>query len=57
MPKDDPMVRFMLSSRKDIFADYTQEGFEQAFGRRFSIRDRLAVAETKRTLYLLERRD
>jgi ribosomal protein L11 methylase PrmA len=32
VPKDDPMVKLMLSQREDVFADYGMSGFIQAIG-------------------------
>jgi SAM-dependent methyltransferase len=55
VPKDDPMVRRLLGSRRDVFADYTQDGFERAFGTRFRIVARAPIADSTRVLYRLER--
>ncbi len=33
VPKDDPTVRLMLTSREDIFHDYSEENFSAALGR------------------------
>ena len=53
VPKDDPMVRRLLASREDVFADYTAEQFEAAVSRWFTIEQREAVRGSQRTLYLL----
>jgi ribosomal protein L11 methylase PrmA len=53
VPKSDPQVQRLLVSRKDVFADYTQETFENEFLRYFVLRERHAVADTGRTLYFL----
>ncbi|HST62962.1 MAG TPA: class I SAM-dependent methyltransferase, partial [Longimicrobium sp.] len=37
VPKDDEQVQRLLRSRRDIFADYTREGFEAAFATRFRV--------------------
>ena len=55
VPKDDPMVRRLLGSRRDVFADYSQDGFERAFGTRFRIVARVPIADSTRVLYRLER--
>jgi SAM-dependent methyltransferase len=55
VPKDDPMVRRLLASRRDVFPDYSQEGFELAFRRRFRIIGRVAIMGSTRVLYCLER--
>jgi hypothetical protein len=56
VPKDDVRVRQLLSSRADIFPDYTVEGFEEAFSSAFDIVRREPVADSSRLLYLLQRR-
>lgn len=56
VPKADSQVQKLLVSREDIFPGYTREGFEEAFGRCFRIREAVPVRESERILYLLERR-
>lgn len=56
VPKSDSQVQRLLASREDIFPDYTREGFEAAFGRRFKIHAVEPVRESERHLYLMERR-
>lgn len=56
VPKSDSQVQKLLSSRKDIFPNYTRESFEAAFAERFSIREKIAVAESERHLYLMEKK-
>ena len=56
VPKSDSQVQKLLSSRKDIFPHYTRESFEDAFAVRFSIRDKVAVEESERFLYLMEKK-
>jgi hypothetical protein len=55
VPKTDSQVRKLLVSREDIFLNYTREGFEEAFGRRFKICEAVNVRESERVLYLMER--
>jgi SAM-dependent methyltransferase len=55
VPKDDPMVRRLLASRRDVFPDYSQNGFERAFGTRFRIVVRVPIADSTRVLYRMER--
>ena len=57
IPKDDPMVKRLLASREDVFADYHQDGFEAAFGRFFTVDAREPVRASLRTVYVLRRRD
>ncbi len=54
VPKGDSQVERLLASRDDIFDNYTQEGFEQAFGSYFETLDRQSIRDSKRTLYLLQ---
>jgi hypothetical protein len=56
VPREDPMVRQLLASRRDIFDDYTIDGFRAAFSGPFTIREEAPVADSLRTLFLLERR-
>ncbi len=46
----------LLATREDVFDGYTPEGFEAALAEHFEVRDRHPVADSSRTLYLLERR-
>ena len=56
VPKEDGQVQRLLASREDIFSEYDQEHFEQAFGLFFRIQHKEAVQNTHRVLYLLEKR-
>jgi len=56
VPKGDSQVDKLLSTREDIFTDYTTEGFESAFGAVYEIVDRVPVQDSKRSLYLLEKK-
>lgn len=53
VPKSDSQVQRLLSSREDIFTEYTREAFEEAMGSRFAIEHREDIEGTRRTLYLL----
>lgn len=53
VPKNDSQVQRLLSSREDIFPEYTREGFERAFGALFSIIDSREVSGSERVLYLM----
>jgi ribosomal protein L11 methylase PrmA len=55
VPKTDTQVERLLASREDIFPDYDQKGFEQAFRKNFSIRKFMPVQDSERLLYLMER--
>ena len=56
VPKGDPKVDVLLATREDVFPGYTPDGFEAAIAEHFHVRDRHDVAESTRTLYLLETR-
>ena len=56
VPKEDPMTRRLLAARRDIFEHYTIDGFREAFGGPFRIVREAPVADSPRTIFLLERR-
>lgn len=55
--KRDSQVRRLLARRRDIFDDYTEQGFAAAFGAQWSIVRSVALPETERTMYLMRRRE
>ena len=55
VPKEDSQVQRMLAAREDVFADYSQAGFEEAFRSEFTIVESTAIAGSVRTLYLMKR--
>ena len=57
VPKDDSQVQRMLATREDVFSDYTQDAFERAFARRFQIEEATPVMSSRRTLYVMRRRE
>ena len=56
VPKEDSQVRRMLSLREDVFSQYTEQAFEQAFAALFMVVRSVRIPETVRTLYCMERR-
>jgi len=56
VPKEDSQVQRLLTSRVDIFTEYTQKDFERVFGELYHIRQKQAVEGSARTLYLMERK-
>ena len=54
VPKPDSQVQKLLTSRKDIFPNYTRAGFEAAFKAKFTIHEAIEVRESERVLYLME---
>jgi ribosomal protein L11 methylase PrmA len=55
VPKGDSQVETLLSSREDIFSEYTQRAFEREFSRYFVINSALKIRQSERTLYWMER--
>lgn len=55
VPKADSQVQILLSTRKDIFPDYTQDEFERIFGQYFVIVRATKMEQTERVLYLMKR--
>jgi hypothetical protein len=53
--RQDEQVQKLLLNRKDIFADYQEQGFEQAFQRYFSPVEKVGLPGGTRTLYLFRR--
>ena len=56
VPKDDPMVRRLLATRRDVFADYDLDGFRAAAATRFEILREVPIEDSVRVLFLLRRR-
>jgi SAM-dependent methyltransferase len=55
VPKEDEQVQRLLRSRRDIFTDYTREGFEAAFAARFRVLRSDPIEGSGRRMYLMER--
>lgn len=55
VPKSDSQVQRLLSTREDIFPDYTQQCFETSFQKHFRIERTVNIEGTQRTLYLMLR--
>jgi len=53
VPKSDPKVQKLLSTREDIFPNYTRQGFENEFSRLFIIKRSEQIQNSERTLYLM----
>lgn len=56
IPKDDSQVKRLLATREDIFSDYTRENFENEFSKYFNITKSENIEDSKRVLYLMEKR-
>lgn len=53
VPKIDSQVQRLLASREDIFDNYTEQAFDEAFSKYFTVVDRQRIAETERILFLM----
>lgn len=56
VPKTDDKVKLLLQNRKDIFLNYTAEDFEKHFESSFHIKAKAMIADSGRTLYLMEKK-
>lgn len=54
VPKSDSQVKRLLSSREDIFPNYTLSGFESEFKQFFDIVRQAEVPDSERTIYLMK---
>jgi hypothetical protein len=54
IPKNDSQVVRLLASREDIFPDYTQAGFDEAFAPYFETLRSEAIKDSERFLYLMK---
>lgn len=52
--KDDSQVKKLLRSREDIFDNYTENGFEEAFAKYFKIEEKVNIKGTRRIVYLMK---
>lgn len=55
IPKEDSQVQRLLMTREDIFPQYHQQGFEDAFRQFFTIHESRQIEGSKRILYRMER--
>lgn len=56
VPKEDSQAKRLLATREDIFPNYTYPGFEEAFKPFFEIQDSVKIADSHRTVYLMQRK-
>jgi len=56
VPKEDSKTQILLSSRRDIFPDYHQPGFEAAFTEYFTVLRQEKITGSGRTLYLMRKK-
>jgi ribosomal protein L11 methylase PrmA len=55
VPKNDPMVRRLLATRRDVFPDYSLDGFRAAAGARFELVGQAPIEDSPRVVFLLRR--
>src|SRR5690606_25289044 len=55
IPKTDEKIKLMLSEKEDIYSEYSEEEFEKAVGRHYSIKKKEEIGNSGRILYLLSR--
>jgi ribosomal protein L11 methylase PrmA len=55
VPKEDSQVQRLLTTRKDIFSNYSQACFEEDFSKHFDIIRKSAIKDSCRVLYLMKR--
>ncbi|NSW92777.1 MAG: SAM-dependent methyltransferase, partial [Firmicutes bacterium] len=53
VPKSDSQVKKLLSTREDIFSEYNERGFEDAFSQKFEIISKSVVTGNERAIYLM----
>lgn len=56
VPKSDPLVQLLLSSREDIFTNYDRKTFESSFAQHFRINRIEQITNSGRMLYYMERK-
>jgi len=56
VPKEDSKVKYLLSTREDIFDKYNIENFEKEFSVFYRILNKQKVSDSVRTIYLMERK-
>lgn len=57
VPKEDSQVQRLLSTREDIFNEYTLEGFIKVAKNYYEVIRQIAIPETNRTIFLLEKKN
>lgn len=56
VPKEDSQVQRLLANREDVFPNYRQDAFEEAFLQWFEIQRKEPIPGSLRTLYRMKRR-
>lgn len=56
VPKNDSQVERLLRTREDIFGDYTQQAFEDAFRKHFRVKTCISIKDSFRVIYLMTKK-
>lgn len=56
VPKNDPKVAGMLQWRKDIFGNYNEDLFEQAFSQLFELEKKMSVQGSERVMFVYRKK-
>jgi len=56
VPKEDSNAQRLLRDREDTFPYYTEKQFVEDFKVHFQIKEKVSIGESKRVLYLMERK-
>lgn len=57
IPKNDKKIQEMINIRKDIFSNYTEKSFEEAFLKYFKIESKVLIKDSLRTIYLMRKNE
>lgn len=57
VPRSDSKVQNLLSSREDVFSEYSLEVFESEFNKFFEEIDKEKIQDSERTIYLMKNTD
>lgn len=57
IPKEDSQAQILLTNRTDIFSEYHQENFEDAFNLYFRLKRSDKISDSSRMLYWYEKKD
>lgn len=57
VPKQDEKVVLMLQNKKDIYSNYNEPEFIEAFEKHFQVIDKKVVGSSKRTLFLMKKKE
>lgn len=57
IPKEDSQARRLLARKTNLFLEYSQGHFLAAFQQHFTVHQQLSVRDSRRTLYLMKRKN